>query len=323
MEPTIVIIEGDSGDVLKNIDRKYQFVYMDPPYDTGRVFNISTKDATGFSDSFHGDEYLEMLDAVVSQARRVLHPTGVLCLHISAEKSFEAELVLTRHFKDINKIFWKRCHGKNTVKNKLGAVIDIIFECCNGSRKFNLIHVPLGDTVWAFKNKDDVGNYSLGAVKHDRTRKGYDYAIEHEGVKYETKHGWKINETEMRKLIDENRIHFAVKTKTLYRKIYEHEHKGKPLSNLWDDVHSITRSTKDPRMYPTQKPVKLLQRLVALYTDEGDWVLDPVAGSGTTGRACRTLNRNATLIDKNPDACEIMRRCLELGDHSEDEAFLL
>ena len=48
-----------------------------------------------------------------------------------------------------------------------------------------------------------------------------------------------------------------------------------------------------PKIHPTQKPVNLLKRLIEIFTDEGDTVIDPVAGSGTTLRAAIELNRNS------------------------------
>jgi site-specific DNA-methyltransferase (adenine-specific) len=48
-----------------------------------------------------------------------------------------------------------------------------------------------------------------------------------------------------------------------------------------------------PKIHPTQKPVSLLKQLIRIFTDEGDVVIDPCAGSGTTLRACRELNRNS------------------------------
>ncbi len=47
-----------------------------------------------------------------------------------------------------------------------------------------------------------------------------------------------------------------------------------------------------PKIHPTQKPVNLLKRLIEIFTDEGDVVIDPCAGSGTTLRACAELNRS-------------------------------
>ena len=61
------------------------------------------------------------------------------------------------------------------------------------------------------------------------------------------------------------------------------------------------RDTGIPKLHPTQKPVKLLKRLIGIFTDPGDVVIDPVAGSGTTLRAAAEMRRNAYgfEIDRN------------------------
>ena len=51
-------------------------------------------------------------------------------------------------------------------------------------------------------------------------------------------------------------------------------------------------SKRYPKIHPTQKPVNVLKRLIEIFTDEWDVVIDPVAGSGTTLRACAELNRS-------------------------------
>lgn len=48
-----------------------------------------------------------------------------------------------------------------------------------------------------------------------------------------------------------------------------------------------------PKVHPTQKPISILKQLIEIFTDEGDVVIDPVAGSGSTLRACKELNRNS------------------------------
>lgn len=59
------------------------------------------------------------------------------------------------------------------------------------------------------------------------------------------------------------------------------------------DWFEFERDGKEvPKIHPTQKTVNLLKRLIEIYTDEGDVVIDPVAGSGSTLRACKELNRS-------------------------------
>lgn len=64
--------------------------------------------------------------------------------------------------------------------------------------------------------------------------------------------------------------------------------------------------------HPTQKPVALFEYLIKTYTNEGDLVLDNAAGSGTTGVACKNLNRNYILIEKEPEYIEIINKRLNL-----------
>ncbi len=297
------------ADKLDNID----FIYMDPPYETNRNFTLNSKsDKTGFSDKWGSNSYESWLSPLVSNLKKTLSKKGSLAIHISSENSFIIEKILHDNFKNIEKIYWKRCHGKNTVKNKLGAVIDIIFVAYDENRIFNQVSIPIEEnSVWAFKNKDDVGSYSLGALKHDRTRKGHIYTIEHNKIEYENEYGWKLSKDVVEKMISENRIHFVPNSKNMYVKVYKHEHNGKPLSNLWDDIHSITRTTKDPRLYPTQKPQKLLERLIKIFTNEDSTILDPVCGSGTTGFVADKLNRKCILIDKNEEVLPIITKRFE------------
>lgn len=293
-------------DTLKNID----LIYMDPPYDTNRNFTLDSKsDTTGFNDKWTGNEYEVWLSTLVSNLKKTLSKQGTLIIHISSENSFIIERVLRDRFKNIEKIYWKRCHGKNTVKNKFGAVVDILFVAYDNKRIFNEVRIPMEeDSAWAFKNRDEVGQYSLGALKHDRTRKGYMYTISHDNIEYKNEYGWKQSKEIVEKMISENRIHFVPKSKNMYVKIYKHEHKGKPLSNFWDDIHSITRTNKDPRVYPTQKPQKLLERLIRIFTNPESIILDPVCGSGTTGFVADKLNRKCILIDMNAEVLPIINK---------------
>jgi len=66
------------------------------------------------------------------------------------------------------------------------------------------------------------------------------------------------------------------------------------------------------KLHPTQKPVALFEYLIKTYTNEGDLVLDNCAGSGTTGVACKNLNRKYILIEKEPEYIDIINKRLNL-----------
>ena len=76
----------------------------------------------------------------------------------------------------------------------------------------------------------------------------------------------------------------------LYRdKLPKFNNNGKMVFNCID----WTKDTKYPKLHPTQKPVELLERLIEIFTDEGDVVIDPCAGSGSTIVAAENLKRKA------------------------------
>lgn len=65
-------------------------------------------------------------------------------------------------------------------------------------------------------------------------------------------------------------------------------------------------------LYPTEKPIELLEYLIKTYTDENDTVLDNCMGSGTTGVACKNTNRNFIGIEINKKTFEIAKKRLEI-----------
>ena len=67
------------------------------------------------------------------------------------------------------------------------------------------------------------------------------------------------------------------------------------------------------RFHPTQKPVSLFEYLIKTYTNKGDTVLDNCAGSGTTGVACKNLNRKFILIEKEQKYIDIIKKRLAQG----------
>jgi site-specific DNA-methyltransferase (adenine-specific) len=86
--------------------------------------------------------------------------------------------------------------------------------------------------------------------------------------------------------------------------------RGVPLSDVWD-IPFLNPKAKERIGYPTQKPLRLLERIISLATNEGDCVLDPFCGSGTSLVAAQLLNRTAVGIDISEDAVEITRQRLK------------
>ena len=74
---------------------------------------------------------------------------------------------------------------------------------------------------------------------------------------------------------------------------------GITLSDVWTDIPALPHNAKEKVDHPTQKPIKLMERIISLFTSEGDTILDFCMGSGSTGVACKNLNRNFIGIEKD------------------------
>jgi len=81
-----------------------------------------------------------------------------------------------------------------------------------------------------------------------------------------------------------------------------------PTDTWWHTI--VSPNGKEKTGYPTQKPLGVIERLVAVHSNPGDRLLDLFAGSGTLGAAAAKLGRHAVLVDDNPEAVEVMRRRL-------------
>ena len=86
---------------------------------------------------------------------------------------------------------------------------------------------------------------------------------------------------------------------------------NRALSNVWTDISPIVPWSKERVSHPTQKPIQLMERCVKLWTNEGDIVLDFTMGSGSTGVACKNLNRGFIGIEKNDEYYEIAKKRLD------------
>ena len=87
---------------------------------------------------------------------------------------------------------------------------------------------------------------------------------------------------------------------------------GKKAGDWWYDIPNFATAvaSKERCGYPTQKPVKLLQRIIAAATNENDVVMDPMCGSGTTLIAAKQLGRRYLGYDINPAAVELSKQRL-------------
>lgn len=297
---------------IDSIDQTFDLVYMDPPFGLQRDFTMQEEDGQqkGFSDKWESfDDYTDWYANVINSCWAKLNKNGWMYAHNNFMGNALVMSKIDRKIRDsfYTNISWKRSGPKNNIKNGWGNIVDSILVFRKGSPYFEVEYTSL-DPVYAansFKNKDDVGYYALAKVTGEKSRPCARF--EYKG--YNPVYGFRITREKLEELDAQDLLHYG--TNNIYKKIYSHESKGVPVQNLWDDVYFISRSEKNKRKYPTQKPLKLLQRIIKASSESGGWVLDPFCGSGTTAIAAMELDRNCITMDVNPDAITIAQETID------------
>lgn len=307
----IEILEQPAEEMV-NLNQTFDLVYMDPPFGLQRDFKMQEEDGSeqSFSDHWTSfDDYIDWYADIINKAWSKLKPDGWMYCH---NNFIGNALVLSKVDRKVRDAFytnisWKRSGPKNNIKNGWGNIVDSILVLRKGNPYFEVEYTSL-DPVYAansFQNKDAVGNYALAKVTGEKSRPCARF--EYKG--YNPQYGFRITREKLEELDAQERLHYGANN--IYKKIYSHESKGVPVQNLWDDVYFISRSEKNKRKYPTQKPLKLLERIIKSSCPVGGWVLDPFCGSGTTAISAFNTDRNCITTDVNPDAIRIAQRTVD------------
>lgn len=259
--------------------------------------------------------YLVMMAPRLVEMHRVLKPTGSLYLHCDPTASHYLKIMLDAIFgpeRFRNEIIWQRSSVKGDAVRKWGAVHDVILYYAKGDHYlFHPVHAEQGANYLArfpHDDKDGRGPYHLGPLDSPNTRPNLTY--EYKGYPPPAK-GWRVSLEEMQRLDAEGRLAFPDSpTGRIRRKLFLNEQKGPKIGDVWTDIGPLQGASRERLGYPTQKPVALLERILEASTNEGDVVLDPFGGCGTTVDAAQKLGRRWEIIDITYLAVDLIRNRL-------------
>ena len=252
--------------------------------------------------------YLAMMAVRLIELHRVLKPTGSLYLHCDPTASHYLKMLLDAVFgvKNYrNEIVWKRTSSHND-SGRFGKIHDVIFYFAkSNSFKFNPQRTALDPEYVkkVYSRTDENGRrYRLDNIMAPNGR----------GPIYEwggiTK-AWRYTKENMERLHREGRIKLYPDGRAMINAYvrYLDENEGQLIQDWWSDVGVIAAPSKERLGYPTQKPVALLERILKASSNEGDVVLDPFCGCGTTIHAAEKLNRSWIGIDVTHLAIGLIR----------------
>jgi site-specific DNA-methyltransferase (adenine-specific) len=265
--------------------------------------------------------YLAMMAIRLIELHRVLKPTGSLYLHCDPTASHYLKLLLDGVFgaeNYRNEIIWKRTSAHSDASRNLAAVHDIVFRYSKtGRAAWKQVHREYDAAYLAehFVHVDPDGRrFRRSDLVSPSVRPNlrYDYVASNGRIYRAHQNGWKVSRKVMEQLDRENRLFFPAKEDArLRKKIYLDESPGVPVTDVWDDLPPIHASAAERLGYPTQKPLALLERIIAASSNEGEVVLDPFCGCGTAVHAAQRLGRQWIGVDITHLAISLIEKRLK------------
>jgi len=317
---TRVIYCGDNLDHLRKMqDACVDLIYIDPPFNSNRNYEVfwnENREIRSFEDRHESTQaYIAFMRPRCFELARVLKPTGIFYYHCDWHASHYVKVMLDQIFGEgglINEIIWKRQSSHNDAKQgsrHLGRVHDTLLMYSKSNNYFfKHIYRPYDpDYVQDFYRHIENGTGrryqlgDLGAPGGASPSKGNPH-YEFLGV---TRY-WRYSKENMQKLYEEGRV-IQTKPGSVPRlKRYLDEGKGVPLGSVWDDIGPVQGGAAERVGYPTQKPLKLLKRILEISTRKGDVILDAFCGCGTAIEAAENSGRDWIGIDISPTACRVV-----------------
>jgi adenine-specific DNA-methyltransferase len=282
------IIHGDCLDVLRGMDdNSVDMVLTDPPYNIGKSF---------LNDNLSLDDYLTWCEEWIKECCRVLRFGGAFWMTLGWQTVAEVKLIVSAqdNMRLKNWVVWYRQDGWKGDKGFSQSHEHVLFYI-----KDNLtpeLHQGFID----YLNE----KRALKGVKQSDINKHFGWATTGGGVSSSYMGNKKDNLLPTRSHYELLKEYLALDGR------YDNLPFGVKFNkcDVSDDVWLKPKSEKDRWGHPTQKPTALFRRIITVSSDEGDLILDPFLGSGTTARACKDLNRNYIGIEIDADYVAIAEK---------------
>lgn len=312
------LLAGDEATGLSSLRGKVDLIYIDPPFDSKADYrtkinlpgvDIEQKPTVieqfAYSDTWQDGtvSYLKMLYPRLVLMRELLSEKGSIYVHIDWHIGAYVKVIMDdvlgkENFK--NEIIWKSAVGDTSNKNKKYIKShDTIFfyNKIQGIQVWNDIFQEYSEkNKNAYRYEDEKGTYRFVPIDNPG---GYIYDLGY-GENIPT-NGYRMPKETALKWIESGEL-IVEKGKCPKRKLYQ-KTDGLRCTDIWTDINH-----ERGLVYATQKPEKLLERIIKASSDEGDLVCDFFGGSGTTAAVAERLGRRWITTDIGKPATLVMRK---------------
>lgn len=296
---------GDNLTVMRGMDSEtVDLVYLDPPFNSNRNYKIVFRGCENlkadtrlpaFEDVWKWDDATETLFEELVRERRGQKIAETLSglLNVVGRDRLMAYLVnITPRLVEIHRLIKRTgsvyLHCDPTASHYLKIIMDAVF----GREHFR------NEIVWCYRG---------GGVPRRNFARKHDVILKYSKSETYTFNPQYAEYSDASKALVESRGGTSIDGKERDLK------RGAHMPDWWTDINSLQTWSPERTGYPTQKPVKLLERIIQSSSNEGDLVLDPFCGSGTTMIAAERLARSWIGIDLEPIALKVLQERFDLA----------
>lgn len=316
---------GDNLGILRNhiADETVDLIYLDPPFNSNQNYNVLFKEKSGaaspsqmeaFTDTWTWDQaaVAAMDDIAVTAPAKVVRTIEALRDMVGDNDLMAYLAMMCQRLVELHRVLKATgslyLHCDPAASHYLKVLLDSIFgkdKCTN-------------EIIWHY-NTGGKGKKSF-LRKHDVIfwyRKSDSYTFNRKAVAIPRT----VGTAHLRRGVDENGREFYEdysprKSGKLYRWYLDD---GLTPMDVWTDIQALNPAARERLGYPTQKPLALLERIVAASSNADDVILDPFCGCGTAVAAAEKLGRQWIGIDITYLAIAVMKQ--RMNDHFPDAAF--
>jgi len=308
------LIYGDNLLALKALEQEFagkiKCIFIDPPYNTGSAF-------THYDDGLEHSIWLSLMRDRLELLRTLLSENGSIWITIDDNEAHYLKVLCDELFGRRNfvaNVIWQKRTSPD-MRATLGAGHDHVLVFSKSIEAFKAIIKPLEKTEKQKETYKNPDNDPRGPwVSSDFTAQGFRpnqmYKITTPGGREITPpegRCWKNIEEVYLRLKEDDRMWFGSDGNGVpRRKTYLNESEGQTAWTWWpnNEVGHNQEAKKEiillfnaDNVFETPKPERLLNRIIRLATQPGEWVLDSFAGSGTTGAVAHKMGRRWIMVE--------------------------
>lgn len=312
------LIFGDNLLALKALEQEFagkiKCIYIDPPYNTGSAF-------TYYDDGIEHSLWLSLMRDRLEILRRLLTEDGSIWVNLDDNEHACAKVLLDEIFGRINfvaNIIWQKTHTREN-RTDISTVHDNILVFAKDRLKWQMIRNPLPASeaqLGRYSNPDNDPRGDWASLPaHAKAEKGRRQAqfftiTTPSGRAIDPPAGrcWLYTEDRFAEMVADKRIWFGEKGNNAPRvkKFLSEVQAGLVPASIWMHTEVGTTGTAKAqltRLFPgetpfsTPKPEQLIERVIQIASNEGEWVLDSFAGSGTTGAVAHKMGRRWIMVE--------------------------